>query len=115
MKRRIALNASFDRLGMAPNDNSPATWHKKIHKSLTFWIVLSTVLGVILGSAAPEFSKAAAPTANIFLRPIQFIVFPLVFSSLVVGISSQDDLHALGRLSLKSFIYFEIITVAIIS
>ncbi|KDO23994.1 hypothetical protein SPRG_10691 [Saprolegnia parasitica CBS 223.65] len=88
----------------------PKSMVRRLLSSLTFWIVLGTILGVILGEVAPSFSKSAAPMAQIFLRPIQFIVFPLVFSSLVVGIAGNGDLKALGRLSLKSFIYFEIVT-----
>ncbi|KAG1705574.1 hypothetical protein DVH05_003261 [Phytophthora capsici] len=48
--------------------------------------------------------------AQLFLRPIQFIVFPLVFSSLIVGIASQNDMNQLGRLAWKSIVYFEIVT-----
>jgi proton glutamate symport protein len=84
---------------------------RSILTSLTFWIVLGTCLGVLLGAVAPDFSADAAPMKNIFLRPIQFIVFPLVFSSLVLGIADQKDMKKLGWLALKTFIYFEIITV----
>ncbi|OQS01248.1 dicarboxylate/amino acid:cation (Na or H) symporter (DAACS) family protein [Achlya hypogyna] len=83
---------------------------RRVLTSLTFWIIIGTLVGVLLGEVAPKFSKAAGPLSNLFLRPIQFIVFPLVFSSLVVGIAGNDDLKALGRLALKSFIYFEIVT-----
>ncbi|KDO27002.1 hypothetical protein SPRG_07715 [Saprolegnia parasitica CBS 223.65] len=86
------------------------TWTRTILTSLTFWIVLGTVIGILIGQFAPAFAKDAAPMAQIFLRPIQFIVFPLVFSSLIVGIAGNNDLKQLGRLSLKSFIYFEIVT-----
>jgi proton glutamate symport protein len=78
--------------------------------SLTFWIVIGTVVGILLGEYAPAFAKEAAPMAQLFLRPVQFVVFPLVFSSLVVGIAGQRDMKQLGRLSIKSFIYFEIVT-----
>ncbi|KAH7485583.1 hypothetical protein PRIC1_004874 [Phytophthora ramorum] len=83
---------------------------RAILTSLTFWIITGAVLGVILGEFAPTFSVKAAPMAQLFLRPIQFIVFPLVFSSLVVGIASQNDMKQLGRLAIKSIIYFEIVT-----
>ncbi|EQC33484.1 hypothetical protein SDRG_08993 [Saprolegnia diclina VS20] len=96
--------------GATPIARPPKSIARRILSSLTFWIVLGTILGIILGEVAPSFSKSAAPMAQIFLRPIQFIVFPLVFSSLVVGIAGNGDLKALGRLSLKSFIYFEVVT-----
>lgn len=87
------------------------SFRRKVLTSITFWIIVGAVLGVILGVVAPTFSVKAAPMAQIFLRPIQFIVFPLVFSSLVVGIASQGDMKQLGRLAIKSIIYFEIVTV----
>ncbi|OWZ15731.1 Dicarboxylate/amino acid:cation (Na or H) symporter protein, partial [Phytophthora megakarya] len=104
---------------MAINDNYQAmeqpapekkSWTRKLFTSLTFWIIVGMVIGIILGEFAPTFSEKAAPMKNLFLRTIQFIVFPLVFSSLVVGIADQKDMKQLGRLALKSIIYFEIIT-----
>ncbi|KAJ0403463.1 hypothetical protein P43SY_001571 [Pythium insidiosum] len=89
---------------------TPKSTARRILTSLTFWIVVGTIAGIILGEVAPKFAKDAAPMKEIFLRPIQFIVFPLVFSSLVVGIADQKDMKKLGRLSLKSFIYFEVVT-----
>ncbi|OWZ10707.1 Dicarboxylate/amino acid:cation (Na or H) symporter protein [Phytophthora megakarya] len=83
---------------------------RKVLTSLTFWIIVGMVVGILLGQFAPDFSEKAAPMKNIFLRTVQFIVFPLVFSSLVVGIADQKDMKQLGRLALKSIIYFEIIT-----
>ncbi|KAH7465709.1 C4-dicarboxylate transport protein [Phytophthora ramorum] len=91
----------------APVNKSTA---RKVLTSLTFWIVVGMVIGIILGEFAPTFSEKAAPMKNLFLRTVQFIVFPLVFSSLVIGIADQKDMKQLGRLALKSIIYFEIIT-----
>ncbi|KAJ3116587.1 hypothetical protein HDU96_009246 [Phlyctochytrium bullatum] len=81
-----------------------------VFTSLTFWMVAAMLIGILIGSTAPEFAVRAKPTANIFLRPIQFVVFPLVFSSLVAAIAGHGDLKSLGRLGLKAFIYFEIVT-----
>ncbi|KAH7465708.1 hypothetical protein KRP22_014165 [Phytophthora ramorum] len=91
----------------APAKKSTA---RKVLTSLTFWIVAAMVVGILLGQFAPTFSEKAAPMKNIFLRTVQFIVFPLVFSSLVIGIADQKDMKQLGRLALKSIIYFEIVT-----
>ncbi|OQR89684.1 dicarboxylate/amino acid:cation (Na or H) symporter (DAACS) family protein [Achlya hypogyna] len=97
-------------VAMDSEPQPPKTFLRKVLTSLTFWIIVGTVTGILIGEFAPKFGKDAAPMAQIFLRPIQFIVFPLVFSSLVVGIAGNNDLKQLGRLSIKSFIYFEIVT-----
>jgi proton glutamate symport protein len=49
--------------------------------------------------------------SNIFLKLIKCIIVPIIFGTLVVGIAGHsDDLKAVGRLALKSIIYFEIVT-----
>jgi proton glutamate symport protein len=79
--------------------------------SLTQWIVLSMVLGVVLGWLWPEGSQQLKVVSNIFLRLIKCLLVPLVFSTLVVGIAGHgDDLKAVGRLALRSIIYFELVT-----
>ncbi|DAZ97450.1 TPA: hypothetical protein N0F65_009901, partial [Lagenidium giganteum] len=95
---------------MHPDEPKKKSKLRKIMGSLTTWIIIGTIAGVLLGEFAPGFAKQAAPLQQVFLRTIQFVVFPLVFSSLVVGIAGHDDLQQLGRLSWKSFLYFEIVT-----
>ncbi|KAJ1966416.1 hypothetical protein IWQ62_002433 [Dispira parvispora] len=79
--------------------------------NLTFWIVVSVIVGILLGKFAPEFSVKIKPLADLFLSMVKCLVTPLIFSTLVVGIAGHgDDLKAVGRLALKSFIYFEFVT-----
>lgn len=79
--------------------------------SLTQWIIISMVLGVGIGFAFPEQSPHLKVISNVFLRLIKCIIVPIIFGTLVVGIAGHsDDLKAVGRLALKSFIYFEIVT-----
>ncbi|HLH01471.1 MAG TPA: dicarboxylate/amino acid:cation symporter [Bryobacteraceae bacterium] len=78
--------------------------------SLTSWIFVALVAGVVLGVAAPGFAKALAPVSNIFLRLIKSIVGPLLFGTLVAGIASAGELKTMGRIALKSIVYFEVAT-----
>ncbi|MBA4063420.1 MAG: dicarboxylate/amino acid:cation symporter [Isosphaera sp.] len=51
------------------------------------------------------------PLSTIFLRMIKSLIAPLIFATLVVGIAGHgDDMRRVGRLALKSIIYFEIVT-----
>jgi proton glutamate symport protein len=78
---------------------------------LTSWILISMVVGVILGTYAPDLARQLAPLSTIFLRMIKSIIVPLIFGTLVVGIAGHgDDMKRVGRLALKSIIYFEIVT-----
>lgn len=78
--------------------------------SLTAWIFIALVVGILLGVLTPHFAKQLAPVSNIFLRLIQSVVGPLLFGTLVYGIASAGELKTMGRVALKSMIYFEIAT-----
>jgi len=73
--------------------------------------MISMVVGVLIGTFAPQFAVSLKPLSNVFLRMIKSIIVPLIFSTLVVGIAGHgDDMKRVGRLALKSIIYFEIVT-----
>src|SRR3954452_19338192 len=78
--------------------------------SLTSWIFIALVVGILLGVFFPEFSKGLAPVSNVFLRLIRSIVGPLLFGTLVYGIASAGELKTMGRIALKALVYFEIAT-----
>lgn len=79
--------------------------------SLTQWILIAMLTGAAIGWLAPAFATKLEPLSTIFLRLIKSLVVPLVFSTLVVGIASHgDDLRRVGRLALRSIIYFEVVT-----
>lgn len=78
--------------------------------SLTSWIFIALVLGILIGVFFPEFAKGLAPISNIFLRLIKSIVGPLLFGTLVYGIASAGELKTMGRIGLKAIAYFEIAT-----
>jgi len=78
--------------------------------SLTSWIFIALVLGILVGVFFPAFARSLAPISNIFLRLIRSIVGPLLFGTLVYGIASAGELKTMGRIALKAVTYFEIAT-----
>lgn len=79
--------------------------------NLTHWILISMVLGVGCGVLFPDQCQNLKVVSNIFLRLIKCVLVPLVFGTLVVGIAAHsDDMKSVGRLAVKSFLYFEIVT-----
>ena len=79
-------------------------------RSLTGWIFLGMLAGVELGLDAPRLAISIKVFSDIFLRLIKVIVAPLIFGTLVTGIASHGELRTVGRLGLKSLIYFEVLT-----
>ncbi len=80
--------------------------------SLTSWIFVALVLGALIGVLAPGFATSLAPVSNIFLRLIKSIVGPLLFGTIVYGIASAGELRTMGRIAVKSLVYFELVTTA---
>jgi proton glutamate symport protein len=79
-------------------------------RSLTVWIFFSMLAGVELGLDAPHFAVSIRVLSDIFLRLIKVIVAPLIFGTLVTGICGHGQMRSVGRLGLKSLIYFEVLT-----
>lgn len=80
---------------------------------LAFQIVLGLILGIIVGAVFYGNTVAQSylkPLGDIFLRLIKMIVIPIVFSALVVGVSSLGDIKKVGKIGAKTLLYFEIIT-----
>lgn len=77
---------------------------------LTLAIFSSLILGVFVGWLFPDFAIKLTPLMKIFLNMVKMIIAPLLFSTLVVGIAGHGDVKSLGKIGLKTIIYFEIVT-----
>jgi len=80
------------------------------HHALTTWIFIGMAAGVLIGILFPSFGVALRPYGRMFITMIKAIIAPLVFSTLVVGIAGAGNMKAVGRIGLKSIIYFEVAT-----
>jgi proton glutamate symport protein len=89
---------------------SLATWFAWERKNLTAWIMVAMFIGVALGNDFPEIGKPLKVFSDIFLRLIKTIIAPLLFATLVVGIAGHSNIKQVGRMGLKSLIYFELVT-----
>ena len=79
--------------------------------SLTQWIIISMIVGVLLGWLAPGVAVQLKPLSTIFLNMIKSLIAPLLFATLVVGIAGHgDDMKKVGRLAFRSIVYFEVVT-----
>lgn len=79
-------------------------------KSLTAWIFISMVIGIFVGIDFPEIAENSKVLSSIFLKMIKTVIAPLLFGTLVVGIAGHANLKQIGRMGIKSLIYFEIVT-----
>lgn len=86
--------------------------------SLAWQILTALVLGIIVGAVLhnqPDnrewlVTNILSPAGDIFIHLIKMIVVPIVISSLIVGIAGVGDAKKLGRIGVKTILYFEVIT-----
>jgi proton glutamate symport protein len=79
-------------------------------RSLTYWIFFSMLVGLEIGLDWPQFAAHLRILSDIFLRLIKLIVAPLILGTLITGIAGHGNVHKVGRIALKSLIYFEAVT-----
>jgi proton glutamate symport protein len=79
-------------------------------RTLTAWIFVAMVAGAAIGFDAPAFAVNLSVFSDIFLRLIKAIVAPLIFATLTTGIAGHGDLKSVGRMGIKSLLYFEVLT-----
>jgi aerobic C4-dicarboxylate transport protein len=79
-------------------------------KSLFGQVMVALVLGVAVGIFWPDFAAQMKPLGDGFIRLIKMIIAPLVFGVVVHGIASAGDLKKVGRVGVKSIVYFEVVT-----
>src|ERR1039457_2593652 len=94
----------------------PTPTSRKFHRSLYFRVILGIVLGVLLGVFYPHAAESMKPLGDGFIKLIRMMIAPIIFFAVVVGIASMvgiasiGDMKKLGRVGLKSLLYFEVLT-----
>lgn len=74
-------------------------------------LFLGIVVGLILGQEGTAFANTyIAPVGKVFLRLLKMMIVPLVFTSIVVGVSSLDDVTKLGRIGGKTMVLYLLTT-----
>ena len=86
------------------------TVYALLRRTLTPWIFMAMVAGAELGFDAPAVAISLRVFSDIFLRLIKTIVAPLILATLITGIAGHGDLKSVGRMGVKSLVYFEVVT-----
>ena len=78
-------------------------------------IFIGLILGIGFGLIAPDFVQYVEFIGKIFIRLITMVVVPLVFLSLVLGSASLGNIKQLGRIGVKTFLYYTATTAVAIA
>ncbi len=86
---------------------------KKVHpvlRNLTFWVLIAIIAGILLGHYFPAKGVQMEIIGKTFVDLIKLFIAPIIFLTIVLGISGMGDLKKVGRIGAKALLYFEVVS-----
>jgi len=83
---------------------------RPLYKDLSVQILAAMALGSLVGYLWPQSADSLRPLGDLFIRLVRMIVAPIIFCTVVHGIASVGEAKRVGRVAIKTLIYFEIVT-----
>jgi aerobic C4-dicarboxylate transport protein len=83
---------------------------KRLLNNLTFRVLVAIILGISVGAFFPETGAKLKPIGDVFISMIKMVIAPVIFLTIVLGISSMGSLKKVGRVGGKALLYFEVVT-----
>lgn len=80
---------------------------KRLFKLLYFQVLVAIVIGILVGHFYPSVGIALKPLGDGFIKLIKMVIAPLIFCSIVLGIAGMEDVKKIGKVGVKSLIYFQ--------
>lgn len=85
------------------------------YRILYVQVLLAVALGITVGWLKPEFGASLKPLGDGFIKLVKMMIAPIIFCTVVHGIASMSDMKKLGRVGIKTLLYFEVVsTIALI-
>jgi aerobic C4-dicarboxylate transport protein len=78
--------------------------------SIYIQVLIAILLGTIVGWLWPKTGVDLKPLGDLFIALIKLVIGPVIFCTVAAGIAHMGDLKALGRVGLKSLVYFEAVS-----
>jgi aerobic C4-dicarboxylate transport protein len=82
----------------------------RLHRSLYVQVIAAIILGVLLGILSPDRATAMKPLGDGFIKLIKMLIGPIVFATITVGIARMGALKDVGRIGLRTLVYFEVVS-----
>ncbi|WP_367868321.1 cation:dicarboxylase symporter family transporter [Pedobacter sp. WC2423] len=93
-----------------PDNTQKRSFTKKLFTNLTFWVLIAIIAGIVLGTTNTALAIKMEIVGKSFVDIIKLFIAPIIFLTIVLGISGMGDLKKVGRIGVKSLVYFEIVT-----
>ena len=83
---------------------------KPWYRILYLQVLIAVFVGIVIGYCFPQVGKSLKPLGDGFVKLVKMIIAPIIFCTVVHGIASMSDGQKLGRLGIKTLIYFEVVS-----
>jgi len=80
------------------------------YKILYVQVLIAIAIGIAVGHFFPNTGEAMKPLGDGFIQLIKMMIAPVIFCTVVHGIASMSDLKKIGRIGLKTLVYFEVVS-----
>jgi aerobic C4-dicarboxylate transport protein len=84
--------------------------HRAWYTILYVQVLIAIAVGVALGHFYPKIAVEMKPLGDAFIALIRMMIAPVIFCTVVHGIASMGDLKRVGRIGLKTLLYFEVVS-----
>ncbi len=95
-------------LNTAPSQ--PSASRKPWYGVLYIQVLIAVALGILIGRLFPGLGRELKPFGDGFIKLVKMMIAPIIFCTVVHGVASMGDMRKLGRVGLKSLLYFEVIS-----
>jgi aerobic C4-dicarboxylate transport protein len=82
----------------------------RLHRSLYVQVLAAIILGVLFGIVSPDRAAAMKPLGDGFIKLIKMLIGPIVFATITVGIARMGAMRDVGRIGLRTLVYFEVVS-----
>src|SRR5437588_7092528 len=73
-------------------------------------VIIAILIGIAVGYFFPGTGVALKPLGDGFIQLIKMMIAPVIFCTVVHGIASMSDLKKVGRVGVKTLVYFEAVS-----
>src|SRR5207249_4374905 len=115
--KKALSEVSKARYSRAPFSVQPGTFEggvvklSKLYRALYFQVLVGLALGIAVGHYWPDFGASLKPLGDGFVKLVKMMIAPVVFCTIVLGITSLNDGKEIGKTLVKSMALFYVLTI----
>src|SRR6476661_136015 len=83
---------------------------RRLTQHLYFWVLLAIISGGVFGYVDPARAVKLKPLGDGFIALVKMLISPVIFCTVVLGITGAGDMKKVGRVGGKALLYFEVVS-----